>query len=182
MKVEENTVSPFDISDLHFNSNSGLIRIKGSHKLKLAEEAEAALEKGIKMHFILSEINSVNEIDSVLEKMMKQGIISETEKPELQQKIKDILKNGLIEKYFTGSLPSKNEAEMITENGELLRPDKIVFEDAGIVLIDYKTGKPNTKKYALQMNKYAEALQNMRHTSVRKVLVYLDENLVEEIK
>jgi ATP-dependent exoDNAse (exonuclease V) beta subunit len=171
----------FDISNLHFNANPGLIKIKGSHKLKLQDNTEAALEKGIKMHYILSGINSVSEVGAVLERMLMQGIIIDSEKPELEQKIKDILQNKLIENYFSGTLKSKNEAEMITDTGDLLRPDKIVFDKDYAVVIDYKTGKPNTKKYALQMSQYAMALQKMGHAQVRKLLVYVDENLVEEV-
>jgi ATP-dependent exoDNAse (exonuclease V) beta subunit len=171
----------FDISRLNLNSNSGLIKIKGSHNLKLQDATETALEKGIKMHYILSGINTVGEITPVLESMVTQGIIIEDEKSELEQTIKDILSNKLLENYFSGNLKSKNEAEMITENGELLRPDKIVFDQDTAVVIDYKTGKPNTKKYAMQMSQYAMALQKMGHAKVKKLLVYLDENLVEEI-
>src|ERR1041384_1696125 len=101
-----------------------LIRIKGSHKLKLQDDPETAREKGIKMHYILSEINSVNDIPIILEKMLKQGIISEEEKPELNQKIQDILQNKILDNYFSGNLNFKNEAEIITDTGELLRPDK----------------------------------------------------------
>lgn len=171
----------FDISKLDFNTNSGLIKIKGSHKLKLQDEAETAAEKGIKMHYILSGINVATEIESVLENMIKQGILTDPEKPELEQKIKEILSNKLLENYFTGKLKSKNEAEMITDAGDLLRPDKIVFDTDCAVVIDYKTGKPNSKKYALQMSQYAVALQKMGHAQVKKLLVYVDENLVEEV-
>jgi ATP-dependent exoDNAse (exonuclease V) beta subunit len=179
-------IKNFDISELNFNSNSGLIKIKGSHKLKLKDDPdsyrdEAALANGIKMHYILSGINSVSEINSVLETMLIQGIITESEKPELNEKINTILSNKLIKKYFSDSVISKNEAEMITDSGELLRPDKIVFEKDHAVVIDYKTGKPNTKKYSSQMSKYAMALQNMGHPVVKKILVYIDENKVEEI-
>lgn len=179
-------LTAFDISKLHFNSNSGLIKIKGSHKLKLHDDpdsyrGEIAREKGIKMHYILSGINTLTEVPSVLESMLKQGIITEDEKPELEEKIRSILAHKLLASYFSPAAISKNEAEMITEHGELLRPDKIVFEKDHAVVIDYKTGKPNSKKYAIQMNKYAMALQSMGHTTVRKILVYIDENLVEEV-
>ena len=94
--------SAFDISSLHFNTNSGLIKIKGSHKLKLQDDAETAREKGIKMHYILSEINLASDTSPVLENMLKHGIISAAEKPELELKIKQILENKLIQNYFTG--------------------------------------------------------------------------------
>lgn len=181
LNENSSVVQNFDISALHFNSNKELIKIKGSHKLKLQDTTETALEKGIKMHYILSEINSSAEIPGVLEKMLKQGIISEDEKPELELKIKEILEHELIGTYFSDNVKSKNEAEMITETGEILRPDKIVFEKDQAIVIDYKTGKPNSKKYASQMSNYAMALQKMGHAKVKKLIVYVDENKVEEI-
>lgn len=175
------TLYNFDISNLHFNSNKDLIKIKGSHNLKIQGAVETALEKGIKMHYILSEINSDTEVPFILEKMMKQGIIPESERSELELKIKEILRHELLKNYFSGNVRSKNEAEIITESGTILRPDKIIFDTSCAVVIDYKTGKPNTKKYALQMSEYAVALQKMGHQQVKKLLVYLDENSVEEV-
>ena len=171
----------FNISELYFNNNPHLIKIKGAHKLKLEDETETAREKGIKIHYILSEINSVADVPVVLSKMIKQGIISHTEQNELEIKIKELLNNKNLSPYFSDSYKSKNECEIITDTGELIRPDKIVFDKTSAIVIDYKTGKQNTKLYQKQMNKYAEVLTKMGYTSVKKVLVYVEENLVEEI-
>jgi ATP-dependent exoDNAse (exonuclease V) beta subunit len=177
----KNVSTAFDISSLHFNTNAGLIKIKGSHKLKLHDEAGTAREKGIKMHYILSEINSVADIPLVMKRMLKQGIISTEEKPELENKIVRMLQNKNLEHYFNGDLKHKNEAEIITETGEILRPDRIIFDKDEAVVIDYKTGKPDPKKYAMQMSIYAMALQKMGYIKIKKLLVYLDEDLVEEV-
>ena len=67
------------------------------------------------MHYILSEINSKKDIIPVLNKMIKQGLISGIEKPELEQKINELLENTILKKYFSGDLISKNEAEIITD-------------------------------------------------------------------
>lgn len=171
----------FDISQLHFNTDPNLIKIKGTHKLKLHEEGETAREKGIKMHYILSEINSENDVEPVLNKMQKQGLVSETEKSELGTKISELLKNSVLQKYFTGKLNIKNEAEIITAEGEILRPDKLILNGPSATIIDYKTGKQNTKAYLPQMNKYYLALQSMGYSNVKNILVYVEENIAEEL-
>lgn len=184
LKESSEMANAFDVSTLHFNSNPGLIRIKGSHKLKLKDDdgsGETAREKGIKMHYILSGINTTTDIPNVLETMLKQGIISSEERPELEDKIRLILQNAALSGYFSGSLKFKNEAEMITDTGDILRPDKIIFDKEEVVVLDYKTGRPDSKKYALQMSQYAVALQKMGHPKVKKLLVYIDENKVEEV-
>lgn len=172
----------FDISNVNFNTNAGLVKIKGSHKLKVTDESEKALANGIKMHYILSEINSANEISIVLEKMSSNGIISDSEKETLCKKINSILKNNTIRNYYSGNYKTKNEAEIITETGEILRPDKVIFDNETVIIIDYKTGLPDVKKHSKQMQKYSDALQDMGVKNIKKILIYLDESLIEELQ
>ncbi len=173
--------SVFDISKLYFNDNPNLINIKGTHRLKVADSTEAAKEKGIKMHYILSDINSKNDISPALSKLLKQGIIRAEERQDLELKINELLDNEILRPYFSDKIKSKNESEIITDMGELLRPDKIVLNGDKAVVIDYKTGKQNTKLYQKQMNKYQDALLKMGYISIKKILVYVEENLVEEL-
>lgn len=171
----------FNLPSIHFNANNNLIRIKGSHLLKLKESSETALENGIKIHFVLSTINSHDDLNSALEHLLTSGIINSTEKPELETKIHNILHHPIIHNYFVKGVKAKNEAEIITESGEILRPDRVVFDNLTAIVIDYKTGQANTKKYTSQMLKYSEALTKMGYTSVKKIIVYIDENHIEEV-
>jgi ATP-dependent exoDNAse (exonuclease V) beta subunit len=170
----------FAIDDFNFNNNSSLVKIKGSHKLKLDDHTESAREKGIKMHYILSQIYSEKDIEPVLCRMISQGLIIPDEKPGLQEKINELLKHPLLLNYFEDNRSGKNEAEIITVNSEILRPDKIILEDDSAVVIDYKTGKEN-KNYISQMLKYEQALMGMGYKSVKKILVYIEENRVEQL-
>jgi hypothetical protein len=74
------------------------------------------------------------------------------------------------------------EAELITQNGELLRPDRVIFDSDSTLLIDYKTGKENNSVYFKQLNKYEAALISMGYKNIRKVLVYIDDLTVVEVK
>ncbi len=181
--AKKDLLHSFNISQLQFNSNPHLINIKGAHKLNLrqVQGEETARENGIKMHYILSQINSRKDILPVLNKMMIEGLVAAEEKQNLEQKIINILENSILKKYFLEHLKYKNEAEIITDDGELLRPDKIVFTEDHIAVIDYKTGKQNAKAYLTQMNKYSDALLKMEHTKIKKVLVYVEDNVVEEL-
>lgn len=182
LKNKSDLLKTKDLSVINFNSDNHLIKIKGSHKLKVSDSLNKALEKGIKTHYVLSEINSINDVDLVLMSMEKSGILLAEEKAEFRQKIFLILDNRLIKEYFLESVVSKNEAEILTENGEILRPDKIILNSNSAIVIDYKTGQADSKKYTKQMNKYSEALFAMGYTVVKKFLVYIDLNLVEEIQ
>lgn len=178
---ESHTVAlkSFDISELKINNNSDLIKIKGSHKLKTSEESGIAIEYGIKMHYILSEIGSVNDINPVLNKMIDTGIITSGEKESLINKIESFVNHPLISKYYLGNYKYKNESELITETGELLRPDKVIYSQDEVVIIDYKTGQPDLRKHSAQMKKYSDALLKMGASKIKSILVYLDENKIE---
>ena len=62
-----------------------------------------------------------------------------------------------------------------------MRPDKLVFLDNQTIIIDYKTGKENTKKYFNQLLKYQNALQDMGYKNIKMLLVYIDTLSVVEL-
>lgn len=178
-RSEKNKNEVFDLDFIQFNSNQNLIQIKGAHKLKLNEQTELAREKGVKLHYILSQINIKNDIKPILSKMLKQGLVSSPEADEFGTKINELLENNLIKQYYEGVYDIKNESEILTETGEILRPDKIIFTPEEAVVIDYKTGKQNTKNHVPQMLKYQNALMNMGYGKIKKILVYVEENFIE---
>ena len=73
----------------------------------------------------------------------------------------------------------KNELEILTQLGTVLRPDRVVISDKNAVVIDYKTGKKNAQKYHSQMQDYEQALLSLGYASVKKILLYIHEQDVE---
>ena len=60
-------------------------------------------------------------------------------------------------------------------------PDRIVVFKDKTTIIDYKTGKPD-KKYHNQVNNYAQILEELSFKIDKKILVYInDEIIVEEV-
>ena len=56
-----------------------------------------------------------------------------------------------------------------------------MFHGDDVIVIDYKTGKPD-KKYHQQLLKYAHVLKTIGYSVSRKILVYIDnEIIVEEV-
>ena len=45
--------------------------------------------------------------------------------------------------YFAQGLRVKNEEEILLSNGRILRPDRLIFEENEVTIIDYKTGQEN---------------------------------------
>ncbi len=166
------------IPTLNFNEENP-IKIKNSSAFNSSEEATRAREYGILVHYILSQINSKDDIDLVVEKSILSGEITQLEAELIKKDLKNILINNKISKYFEPNLIVKNEFEILTETGEILRPDRVVIIDNEAIVIDYKTGMKNASKYHSQMQDYKNALLKLGYTSVIKIILYIHEKEVE---
>jgi CRISPR/Cas system-associated exonuclease Cas4 (RecB family) len=70
-----------------------------------------------------------------------------------------------------------NEREILTENGLVLRPDRMVFRKEGAAVLDYKTGVPKPEHRA-QVRAYRQAVEESGYAVESAILVYINENQV----
>ena len=87
-----------------------------------------------------------------------------------------IVSHPLLKIYFQPGLLIVNEREILTESGQVIIPDRLVFEEQKVTVVDYKTGKPN-KDHQLQINNYALVLGKMNFEVMNKILIYIDEEI-----
>jgi len=170
----------FDLEPLDFSTNKNTIQIKASY-LNNNEHAEEAKQQGILIHWLLSKIKIRGDETEALQSALLEGLISKEEIGELTKKIHEIIHHPKLEEVFIPGVICKLEAELVTQTGELLRPDRIIFKNDETILIDYKTGKENDK-YFKQLYKYESALQSMGYKNIKKLLVYVDEMKVVPVK
>ena len=167
------------IKELSFNQNPDVIQIKGASNYNANEEVTKAREYGILVHYILSKIKTKDDIESVIEQALLAGDITAEESQKMLLEIKQLLSIHLIASYFEKGVEVKNELEILTSTGEILRPDRVVVVNNHAIVIDYKTGKKNAQKYHAQMRDYEFALLSLGYTSVKKLLLYIQEQEVE---
>ena len=163
----------FALDPLKFETDPGAIRIKSS-RLHNHPEVEDARQQGLLLHELMSHIKHKNDIEPTLENAQLSGLLHRDQREILREKITGITQHKSLAPYFQPGLVSKDEAELVTANGEVLRPDRIVFTENETVIIDYKTGHENNKKYFAQLDHYAQALATMGYKKIKKLLVYID--------
>lgn len=163
----------YSLLPLSFDTNTTSIQIK-SDFFNSGSESEKAKRQGLIFHSILSKIKSKKDLDNALQSALMEGCISSLEILPIKQKIIEIIDHHLLNEYFQENTNSKLESELITVNGEVFRPDKLVFTKNETVIIDYKTGKQNHKKYYDQMIRYENAIKSLGHSNIKKILVYID--------
>lgn len=168
-----NSLPDFGLEPLSFTTNKNTIEIKASY-LNNNDYAEEAKQQGILVHWLLSKIKVATDQSAALDAALMEGLISKEDIPELAKKLNEILTHPELTEFFEAGVSAKLEAELITQSGDLLRPDRIIFKSDETILMDYKTGKENDKSYFKQLYKYESALMAMGYTKIRKLLVYVD--------
>lgn len=168
------TTTTLNLLPLMFNTQKNVIQIKPSY-LNNNQDIEDAKEQGLVIHWLLSKIKTKNEVDAALQSAILEGLINENEQVSIKEKIVKLIEHPTLSAYFEPEVLCKIEMEIVTKEGELLRPDRIVIFKHETILVDYKTGKENNTKYFKQLLKYERALLDMGYNNIKKLLVYVDE-------
>ena len=142
-------------------------------------DSENQRKKGLLIHELLSQINSIDEIDFVLNNYRRTKLFDNSNLENLNSKIIKILNHNSLKHFFNNQYKILNEKEILNPSGKILRPDKIVFAKNKIVIIDFKTGKLREND-AVQLKEYEEALKKMNYKNIEKILVYVNDSI--EIK
>jgi len=137
-------------------------------------DSENQRKKGLLIHELLSQINSIDEIDFVLNNYRRTKLFDNSNLETLRSKIIKILNHKSLKHFFNNQYKILNEKEILNPSGKILRPDKIVFAKNRIVIIDFKTGKLREND-AVQLKEYEEALKNMNYKNIEKILVYVND-------
>ncbi len=132
---------------------------------------QEAIEKGEIIHEILSKIDHSEDLEAAMEWAVVNGLITENSKEEISGIISEIISNPELSRYYTKELENYNEREIISPDGERLRPDRLNFEKKKVTIIDYKTGG-FVDEHEKQVRRYAGVLENMGFEIEKCLLVY----------
>ena len=139
-------------------------------------EAQLAISAGSELHELMEKIKFSYQKEEVLDELNNRSDLSIKEKNTLQRMVNSIVDHPDLTGYFNDQETIMNEREIVTEDGELLRPDRINFHEAGeLTIIDYKTGD-TSDSHGRQINRYANALSAMGYKVRDRLLIYVSES------
>ncbi|MEW4922249.1 UvrD-helicase domain-containing protein [Algibacter sp. 2305UL17-15] len=142
-------------------------------------QQQEAIEKGNLIHDIMAQIKTKDDIDFVFTDFLDASIINNEQSEPLRSIVSEIIEHPKLKDYFTTKYTIYNERDIITENGTIFRPDRLVIDDNknSITIIDYKTGD-ESQNHVNQLNNYQNILTNMGYLVKEKVLVYTNKHLL----
>ena len=147
-------------------------------KMWEVDHPEKGADQGRKVHEILSYIKVENDLETALEKAIREGLLLNSELEEMRTFLKKILNHDELKKFFAADLKVKNEEDILLEDGKVIRPDRLVFLSEGIVIIDYKTGSP-LPAHEEQILAYRAHIINMGYRVKSCVLAYVNQVSIE---
>lgn len=163
--LEINNIISFDRTD----------KVRLSHSAERVfdlETFDAKKDYGNKVHTAFSKIKSKNDINTALQEMIFKGEITPSESKELKIKIESIIKHPDLEPLFAENIQTENEREILLQHNSY-RPDRVVFLQDQVVILDYKTGSPKDA-HQTQIKRYSKLYEQMGFENVTAYLVYLE--------
>lgn len=136
-------------------------------------------EWGVLVHDIFSKIKTKHDALRVIQPYIYNGSIDDGQAEHLQRQFEEITSAKEIKDAYSEDCIVRSEMEILTRDGQILRPDRYAELPDRIILIDYKTGKKDDE-YHQQMKKYISSLPKMNvDKRVEAYLVYLEEDKIE---
>jgi ATP-dependent exoDNAse (exonuclease V) beta subunit len=161
-------------------SNRIRLRLNSDDFLIPGEKNKSVKNTGKLAHEILSKIETYDEIEIACRQTVGEGMMSETEANEIQEKLKVMLAKPETKNWFNGTYSILNERDLLA-NSKLLRPDRIMFAGKKAIVVDYKWGEKIPDKYNRQIINYAQTLRETGFEKVEGYLWYLNLDEVEKV-
>ena len=165
--AKNNQFLPVHLNDRLWFPKISLIKDFSNEEFELS----VAQRYGNQLHFLLSAINSINEIESILEKFTKENFIEKEFESRLKMDLISIFENHNYKNLLEDNISVLSEQKIISSNFETKVPDKIIYKKNEIIVVDFKTGL-KSKKHIKQVSEYVRVLSQMELKSVKGYLFY----------
>ena len=141
-------------------------------------DQEKAIERGDLVHSIMAHIKTPDDVAFALNHFLNSGIINAAQNEELENLVNRIINHEQLRQYFDDSNTIYNEKDIISTKGKLFRPDRVVVDiNNQATIIDYKTGLQDSK-HEEQLFDYQYILEEMSFKVIKKILIYINDEIV----
>jgi ATP-dependent exoDNAse (exonuclease V) beta subunit len=173
-KAETRTIIQEDMISTDWRKKIEL-RMKAPLNWDMDEPAQNS-QWGSTLHEVLSGIVTGNDIAFAIEKASLAGLIMNSDLGKVEKILLSVVSNPLLSRLFSDEVKVRTEVEILLPEGSFYRPDRVVFDKEFVTILDYKTGKPNSK-HGDQLLKYAGYIGDMGYRNIKCLLVYLGDDL-----
>lgn len=145
-----------------------------TYQQDLYTSAQSKREHGEMVHNLLAKIKDI-EFYQTYYSQITHALADET-----KDLLNGIMENKQIQSYFQKGELLFVERDILCPDGEVVRPDRVIQQKDLTIIIDFKTGKVD-EKHRTQLEKYKEKLAQLGYKKIKAVLIYIENQQIEEV-
>jgi len=177
-KLEVHEEDPWQFKTYLSNTGNNLPRMRmRSDSYFVDEEGLFRRDRvfGNMMHMVFSRIEYADDLDRVLDGLLKEGVLSLRDRPQLREEILEMISAEEVRSWFKKTEDRKvlNERSIMDGDGRIARPDRVIVDPDCVRVIDFKFGKGEKHNYHRQVRQYMELLKKMGYPLVEGYLWYV---------
>lgn len=148
------------------------------------ESDDRFINRGRMLHTLFSVIETAEDINPAIERLIFEGIIRDKDKEETAREVaQKAFFSPEVQDWYSGEWTLFNECAIIYQDKGVLqmrRPDRVMMKRDQVVVVDFKFGKENPK-YNKQVKGYMQLLTRMGYKNITGYLWYVDEEKIEKV-
>lgn len=182
---DQNRISSFEkseqIPEIHQDFIStpwqehNIVLVTNASKLWNTEQGKA-IDYGVLLHEMFAKINSVDDVEAVVNQYHQQGLLDDLNHKYIKERILEVVHHPQLKKYYKKDTIVYNEREIVDVDNQISIPDRLVIFNDEVIIIDYKTGNPSQNHHQ-QLLKYSLVLETMNFKVTKKILIYINDTI-----
>ena len=120
-------------------------------------------------------IDDASQIHETLDILIKQGIVDSSLRKKIEATAQVFFEHGGAIGLFDGIHKVLNERSILLPSGKLFIPDKVMVRENDVVVLDFKTGKKESK-HEKQVRNYKKNLEDIFNQKIIPMLYYTKSN------
>ncbi|RFC55481.1 UvrD-helicase domain-containing protein [Brumimicrobium aurantiacum] len=173
---DESNFNPKDLSDFLWFPELSLQDQEALDTEHFNEEQQF----GNELHLLLSEVKNTADIEIIAGKLQFEGKIEDKWKAEFISIAKETYALLNTQEFAKNAAQTLDEQDILINEKEVKRPDKIYLLGNKAVVVDFKTGEP-LKKHKNQVAAYCTQLYDMGFEETEGYLLYTKNQSLEQV-
>ncbi|PVX52480.1 ATP-dependent exoDNAse (exonuclease V) beta subunit [Balneicella halophila] len=134
-------------------------------------DAHTPTEDGKIWHQLLEGVKYIDDVPIEIRKAYYSGLITSNAIPNYKRHLTELLQRKTIHEYFTKKYEVLNERPFWME-GSAYVPDRVVYNDEEVVVIDYKFGETQQSSHRKQVERYLSFFEKKGFKNRKGFLIY----------
>ena len=161
-------------------NESSVFQIAFKERLKEDHSSQEERLFGVYFHLLMAKVDTVETIEGALDVLIENGLVQISMKGQLIDTAHAFFKVASENKLYIGVEKVLNEHPILLPTGKIFIPDKVIFRSSDIIVLDFKTGKEESK-HQKQILNYKRKLEEIYKKKIIPMLYYTQSNYLKQV-